>query len=71
MIAFFTNCFGGSIPNSEITPDRFLSFVLSKAGLITSIFLLLSCQTSCDGRFSILTLFVNFVETPHEYLGTP
>ena len=46
-----------------------MSFVLSNAGLITSIVLLLSCQTSRLGRFSILTLFVNFFETPHEYLG--
>ena len=64
------NCLYGSIPNSDITPDKFLSFVLSKAGLITSIVSLLSCQTSRDGRFSIFTLFVNFVETPHAYLGT-
>jgi len=64
-----TNCFGGNTPNSEITPERFLSFVLSKAGLNTSIFLILSSQTSLLERFSIFIFFVNFRETPHEYLG--
>ena len=45
-LAFFTNCFGGSIPNSEITPEIFLIFVLSKAGLITWILSSRTFQTS-------------------------
>jgi len=69
-LAFFTNCFGVSIPNSEIIPDKFLFFVLSKAGFITSIFSLFVPQTSRDDLFSIFTLFVNFSATPQEYLGT-
>ena len=64
-----TNCFGGRIPNSDITPDSFLIFVLSKAGFITSIFLFVVAQTSRYGLFSISILFVNFRATPQEYLG--
>jgi len=63
------NCFGVSIPSSEMIPERFLLFVLSKAGLITSIFSSLVPQTSRDGLFSIFTLFVNFRATPQEYRG--
>ena len=36
---------------------------------MTSIFCSRSSQTSFDGRFSILIFFVNFKETPQEYLG--
>ena len=64
------NCFGVKIPNSEIIPVMSLWFVLSKAGLMTSIFSLLVSQTSLEGRFSIFILLVNFFETPQEYLGT-
>jgi len=65
------NCFGGRIPNSEITPERVFIGVMSKAGLITSILSLLFCQTSCGERFSILIFFVNFRATPQEYLLMP
>jgi len=46
-----------------------LSFVLSKAGLITSIFLLFVSHTSLLDRFSIFIFFVNFSDTPQAYLG--
>ena len=63
------NCFGVKIPYSEIIPVMSLSFVLSKAGLMTWIFSFRSSQTSFPFRFSILILFVNFCETAHVYLG--
>ena len=64
------NCFGVRIPCSEIMPERSFSFVLSKAGLMTWIFLFFVSQTSWDGLFSILILFVNLFATVHVYLGT-
>ena len=45
-------------------------FVLSKAGLITSILLSFVAHTSRDGLFSIFTLFVIFRATPQAYRGT-
>jgi len=63
------NCFVVRIPCSEIMPERSFSFVLSKAGLITFIFSFVVSQTSWDGRFSILILFVNFWETAQVYVG--
>ena len=44
-------------------------FVLSNAGLITSIFSWRRSQTSCAGLFSSWIFFVNFVEMPQAYLG--
>ena len=66
---FLTNCFGESIPNSDIIPDMSFSFVLSKAGFCGKMFLFRSSQTSFPLRFSILILFVNFWETAHVYVG--
>lgn len=69
--AAFTNSFLFSIPCSEIIPVMFFNFVLSKGWFSTSIYLLLSSQTSLPERFFIVIFFVNFSETPQEYVGTP
>lgn len=69
--ASFTNSFFFRIPCSEIIPVRSLSFVLSNGWFITSIFSFLSSQTSDGGRDFIVIFFVNFKETPQEYVGTP
>ena len=63
------NCFGVRMPCSEIMPERSFSFVLSKAGLMTWIFLFCVSHTSLDDLFSILIFLVNLLETAQVYLG--